>query len=220
MRVAACKPYRDHTPPVLRNLGVEFGAWDRATGRAGAFVFRAGVERVFHEFGKPYSTGGGAAAVNTTFVYDLPLEAKLIAPLDGLITRLEFQPESNDYELDIRTSQVWDWSVIIDHIASPVVTLGASVKAGDVLGKVSLGKSGYSTMPELQINEEITNDASTFENRMRIKTVLHCPASFVGEAVAAQVTQLMKDWEEFKGQAVYPKSPMPRPGCLFLTSDP
>lgn len=216
MRVAACKPYRDHTAPVLKNLGVEFGPWDRATGRAGAFIFKSGTERIFHEFGKPYGSG----KINKTFVYELPVEANMIAPLDGKITRFEFQSESNDYEIEIRTSQVWDWSVILDHVASPTVALGATVKAGDRLGKVSLGKSGYSTTPELQINEEVINDSSTFENRLRIKTVLHCPTSFVDGSVAAQVSQLMKDWEAFKGQAVYPKSPMPQPGCLFLTSEP
>ena len=53
--MAACKPYRDHTPPVFSNLMVEFGPWNRAANTAGSFLFQPDKERVFFEQGYVYT---------------------------------------------------------------------------------------------------------------------------------------------------------------------
>ncbi len=224
-RVAACKAYRDHTPPVLENLMVDFGPWDRTANTAGAFKFVAGKERIFFEFGYVInftaSASGASQAgskVNGTFTYDLSPEVNILAPVTGIITEVVYKSDSDDYELAILTSPHSDWSVRPDHIKGITVKVGDKVTAGQVIGKASTGKPGYSVMPEVQINEEIADENSTFEHRVRSKNRVHCPATFVSADLRAKVERLMKDWEAFKGKAVYPQN-MVLPGCTKLYED-
>jgi murein DD-endopeptidase MepM/ murein hydrolase activator NlpD len=197
---------------VFENLSVQFAPWDRATNRAGAFLFTTGKQRVFYEFGLPYSSPQGTR-INGTFVYDVVTGSGILAPMAGLVTRLEYQAESDDYEVEIRTSQASDWSVSLDHLRQVTVRVGDRVQAGQVLGTASMGVSGHNTMPELQINEEVIDDQSTFERRVRSKTFLHCPTKFVSSALAAQVLRLMADWEAFTGATIYGQARSPYPGC-------
>ena len=165
---------------------------------------------VFYEFGLIYSTPEGNK-VNGTFAYDLPAGTSILAPLDGLVDRISYQEGSDDYEVAILPSAVSDWAIIIDHLVSVTVMVGDTVTAGQIIGETPQGHT-----PELQINEVIIDDQSTFENRIRVGVVIHCPTKFVDLATRAQVQQLMEDWETFLGRAVYPTG-MPLPGCTQLT---
>lgn len=213
-RVAACKDHRDHTTPVLGNLMVEFGPWDRATNMAGAFAFAAQKNRVFYEFGYVISP----EKINISFTYDVGTTVTILAPMGGVVTSITYQSVSDDYELHIRKAAMSDWIIILDHVKDVPVKVGDTVTAGQVVGKASIGVPGYRTTPEIQINEEIIDDSSTFEHRVRGKTRFHCPSSFVSAETRAKVESLMRDWEAFKGRAVYPAS-MALPGCTTLFNE-
>ena len=215
-RVALCIPLRDHTPPVLVNLMVGFSPVDPVSGRGGPFVFNRAATRVVEEFGLPQS-GPQGAKTSTALGYPLlAADAQILAPIAGVVTRHEYQRESDDWELELRPSAISDWSVSLDHIRDASLNVSDLVAAGQPVGRPSYGIPGYRTLPELQVNEEIIDPLSTFEHRVRTKQVVHCAVRFVGPAVRAGLARLMDDWEAFLGRTVYTRSAMPVLGCLQL----
>lgn len=215
-RLALCIQYRDHTPPIIESLGVTFGAWNSSTGRAGAFVFDRSAPRAFEEFGLPQTSPQGPKT-NTSLNYPLlAADAILVAPITGIVTRLEYQSVSDDYEIEFKTSERWDWAVSLDHVRSVALRLGDSVAAGQRVGLPSFGVPGYRTLPELQVNEELIDPTSSVDHRVRSRQIVHCPTRFATSGQVAAIRGLMDDWEAFLGRAVYARAAMPSPGCLAL----
>jgi hypothetical protein len=72
-----------------------------------------------------------------------------VAP--GLVTRIGFQPEYEDYELHVRPALTSAYLVIYDHVRNLTVAEGTSVGPGDVLGTIGHASPGEGHV-ELQIN--------------------------------------------------------------------
>lgn len=196
--VAGCDP----EPLELQNLLVSFGDHDAGSGRAGDFVFLETGDPIFLEFGAVVEGPDGPKQL-PTFEYRVDPDADVLAPASGRVVRRVHQPETDDYELTIGAGSV---QVNVDHVRDLQVDEGDDVVAGDVLGRPgpwsdTLGRT------ELMVVED---------------EVAHCPLTWVApeleDALAAQVSALMADWEAFRGDdTIYDEAAMPRPGCNRLT---
>lgn len=191
-------------PPVLENLLVGFGSWDPVTDLAGDFVFVAAEDKVFLEFGAVVDSPEGPKTL-PTFEYRLSPDADVVSPLDGSVDAIEYKSDTDDYEIRLISSPTSPFVVSVDHVTELEVAEGDVVAAGQPLGKPgtwspSLGRT------ELQV--------FNFVERRN-----YCPLAFADPALApaleADVTDLMDDWETFKGDAtLYDQGLMTSPGCL------
>lgn len=194
-------------PPVLKNLLVNFDHWNPITNRAGDFLFVAAEEKVFLEFGAVV-TGPEGPKTLPTFEYRLSPDAAVVSPVDGTVKSIFFQPETGDYEIHLTSSPTSPFIVGVDHVTDLAVAEGDAVTAGQPLGKVgpfslTLGRT------ELQVFNFI-------------EKLNYCPFELFDPALAPafrqKVTDLMADWETFKGDAsIYDQAAMTAPGCDSAT---
>lgn len=203
-----CGLAKDDTPPVLKNLVVAFGPYNAGTGRAGDFLFEANEDKVFLEFNAEV-TGPDGPKLLPTFEYRVAADASVYSPVNGTITRYEFQNDTQDYEIGISSAKNALYSVNIDHITNIAVEKGDVVGPGDLLGNpgpwsATLGRT------ELMI---VDDDRA------------YCPFSYFDESLRGQfeeqVSDLMSDWETFKGDdTIYDEAQMVYPGCNDLEGIP
>jgi hypothetical protein len=193
-------------PYPLKNLGVEFGPYDEQTGMAGAFQFSNNYQQVFFEFGKAEMD-----KLTPEFGYFLPPDAEIFACMDGVVSDIYFQEEWQDYAIVIRNGNVL-W-VEHDHVTNLQVQEGDIVTPGTVLGN-----------PGTWWDEGVGRT----EVMVMIGFTYQCP--FEGDLFdpdlvdeyKAKVTQLMSDWETYKGStSIYDEANMVHPGCNYpwLTED-
>lgn len=190
------------TPPVLENLVVNIGV--DGVDPDGAFVVSEN-NKVFLEFGAEVAAEGGGTKILPTFEYRVRTDADVVSPMDGVITRVEFQAESNDWFIWIQSHEDADWLVEVDHILDLAedFSAGDAVLAGDLLGKP--GSWGGS----LGRIELLVTDGSDYQ----------CPfALFDPDLIddyRARVTALMDaiEAENTTGTPFYDQENMVEPGC-------
>lgn len=85
------------------------------------------------------------------------VEVRAVAP--GVVTRIGFQPEYDDFEVHLRPAATSEYLVIYDHVRNLTVAEGAVVRPGDVLGTIGPGSPGEGHT-ELQINRRGPPDIS------------------------------------------------------------
>jgi hypothetical protein len=94
----------------LYNLAVTFAPYNVRTGRAGDFHLLWNQGALFLEFGAMVSSLPDAQPL-PIFEYRLWKKASVFAMAPGRVTRFVFQPESNDYEIHVRSTVDGDWVV-------------------------------------------------------------------------------------------------------------
>jgi hypothetical protein len=159
-------------PPVLKNLGVEFAPYNPLTSRAGDFIFDARYEKVFWEYGVTVSDGlGGTKA------------------LHGFITGVHDQ-DGVDYEIWIHTAPKNSaWTLNIDHITNPRVSVGQAVSAGDTVGNPGPWDATVGRV-EIMLAEQT-------ENAYWAPFACFDPDSL--DVYQNKVWTIMEEWETFKG---------------------
>lgn len=188
--------------PVLENLVVTFAAYDAETGRAGDFIFVTARNKVFDEFGAVVEDVGGDPVVLPTFEYKVSPDSQLVSPMAGIISQVDYQEETSDYSIVIIPESGSEWFVNIDHVTEVLVSVGESVTAGQLLGKPGVWDETLGRT-ELMVVKNQT---------------YYCPFNLFAPALKseyeAKVTELMSDWETFKGDdTIYDQAAMVVPGC-------
>ncbi len=111
------------------------------------------------------------ATLNPTFeYYSENQQSDVYAVCSGIVTKITFNSNFNDYSITIKTKANSSWSIIFDHVLNPLVTNNASVQAGNILGKIGTGKR-----VELQINRMIYGESE----------ISVCPLSISDDQFAA-----------------------------------
>ncbi len=196
----------DREPPVLKNLIVSFEDYDPATQTAGDFIFQSNYNKMFLEFGAVVQ-GPDGPKILPTFEYILDENAQVLAPCDGLITRLYFRDDSQDYSMIIKNQENSTWFVNLDHIKNITVQEGDRLTAREVIGN----PGNWNNAPGLgRVELSVIND----EERRN-----YCPFYVFDPALKsiyeAKVLQLMTDWETFKNDlTIYDQENMAAPACL------
>lgn len=196
-----------YAPPVLKNLIVSIEVWDQATNLAGSIFFKASREKVFLEFGatKEANNAQGYSYLPTFEYYTTP-EAVVFSPIDGVITTMTYQADTDDYEMSIVPELGSDWIIFIDHVKDLQVSSGETLVAGQVLGTAgnfdaTLGRT------ELQVRAFNTDWAPFRYFDPNLTTEYQ-----------NKIWALMASWETFKGDPdLYDEAVMLNhyAGCLF-----
>ncbi|MDP3697094.1 MAG: DUF5667 domain-containing protein [Candidatus Taylorbacteria bacterium] len=199
-------------PLVIKNLGVSFEPWDKNTNRAGAFLFLQSENKLFLEYGIEVQGSDGNTKVLPTFEYRTAKDADVFAVSDGIITKIEYQQQTQDYEILIQPEANSEWTLGHDHVSNIRVSEGDNIKAGDILGKA--GTLGG----ELGRTEIMVWGGPSSSNR----PLTHCPFKLFAPELLAEyqqkVSRHMKDWEEFKGNPdLYAEGKHTFAGCLRET---
>ncbi len=189
---------------LIKNLIVDFDEYDPETGRAGAFIFHGGLQKVFYEF---LSLTDAGDKVLPTFEYIVADDANVYSPIDGKVTYVEYQDDSQDYEVHINPL-IGDNQMTagLDHVLNIQVEVGDTVTAGDVIGNPGTHSwDGYG-----RVEIEIFGD-----------NYMHCPFEFFDPSTTDEyqqkVSQLMSDWETFRyDDTIYDQAAMTdyASGCL------
>ncbi|MHC1591107.1 MAG: hypothetical protein ACXQS8_03405 [Candidatus Helarchaeales archaeon] len=194
-------------PPVLKNLVVEFDNYDPSTERAGAFIFNTTEDKVFLEFGAQVSDGHGGTKILPTFEYIVDPNSTVYSPINGFISEMVYQENTQDYEIRIKTTILSWWTITIDHVKNPKVTLFSPVLAGTILGNPGSWSGGLGRV-ELSVDYGQGNHLAPF--------LAFDPA--LRTTYENKVWQLMSDWETVKANSsIYDEAAMLYAGCLYAT---
>ena len=230
-------------PPLLMNLLIEnWGPYDSSTGISGDFEFRSDLEAIFfYEYGRLNAIGTPDEYENPTFEYQVPRDTFVYMPIDGVVSRIRWQPTSgykqDDWEIFIKPSMESDWMIIIDHVVSidcdrsstkvcdlPLtingveITTGTEVKAGDLFGYV--GNSEDNSGGNVFGRTEITIGKYIEDGNQVVGTISYCPMNYldpsVKQSLESSVNNIMASYETWLGDSsFYDESNMVAPGCIY-----
>lgn len=230
-------------PPLLMNLLIEnWGPYDSSTGISGDFEFRSDLEAIFfYEYGRLNAIGTPDEYENPTFEYQVPRDTFVYMPIDGVVSRIRWQPTSgykqDDWEIFIKPSMESDWMIIIDHVVSidcdrsstkvcdlPLtingveITTGTEVKAGDLFGYV--GNREDNSGGNVFGRTEITIGKYIEDGNQVVGTISYCPMNYldpsVKQSLESAVNNLMSSYETWLGDSsFYDESNMVAPGCIY-----
>lgn len=189
-------------------LGFEIEAWDQmADSVAGDFKFSqmgSPPTPLFNAFGE-----SGEKGVNVASNFFLKDDAEVNSPINGQVTKIEFQAEDSDYEIVI---DVDGCQISYDHIRNVAVSEGDSIKVGDLIGTPGPWDPGAGIgIIEIQIQDP-GNDNPEY----------YCPLFFMSDAnraaTEADLSQLMSDIELLvSDDTTYDEDSMVYQGCVTTT---
>ncbi len=196
--------------PVLQNLGVNFGSWNKQTNRAGDFLFQKGLfdDKLFFEFGT-YLVGNNGPKLIPELTYYLPDKTKIFSPVNGKISQIT-KLYSDDYAVHIQTSPDSQWLVTFEHVENLIVQEGQTVEVGTILGEASTFGGGEGVaFTELVV----WKGGATLNDIIKL-----CPVPLLDPLVRVEYeekfVQLTKDWEAYIGKNIYDEEEWVAPGCI------
>lgn len=188
--------------PTLQNLGLSFDGTN-ATGGPGDFYFDASLSKPFLEYGAQVPSPDGLKYLYEFTYYVLP-NTSVLAAIDGVVNRVRYQSETDDYEIDLLPNANSYWNVNYDHITNLTVSEGQTVTAGSVIAKAKT--NGSSAWFELALLQGGSNGITPYR---------YCPLAAATASFDTKISNLMSSWETFKGDpAIYNESNFAyAPGC-------
>lgn len=211
-------------PAPLKNIGFNFDNYDPATKKAGDFLFTSELKtilssdpiyqkQVWRDYGiQDNRSPNDATKRNVQPTFYLPLGTKILAPIDGVVTKVETL-YSNDYTIWFADSKNSTWSYETEHVKNVLVKVGDTVTAGQVVAEVSdydtRNTPGYGLV-EIGLFHPINNEPTHW-----------CPFQYLDSSVKdeinTKISSLYKGWEEFMGDtSIYDEASYPIPGCATL----
>lgn len=141
-----------------------------------------------------------------TFEYKVDPDTQVVSPIDGVVSQVDYQEDTDDYSIILLPESGSDWMVNIDHVTNVAITVGETVTAGQALGIPGTWNDTYGRV-ELMVVQGAT---------------YYCPFDVFDASLKAEyedkVTQLMNDWEAFKDdETIYDQAAMVSPGCNSST---
>lgn len=200
----------------IKHLGVNLDYYDKATNKAGDFVFtKENLEfnRLFFEYGYVIPANSiGSEKKNPQPTFILPLGTKVHSLVDGEVVEIP-KLYSNDYSVMVKG----EGSELIfetEHVINVKVKKGDRVKAGDVIAEVSdYDAKNYAGMGLVEIGVLKGGNPPSHV----------CPFDYLDDSIKddllKKITAFQKSWEEYRGDnTIYDESAAVIPGCL--TRDP
>ena len=215
---------KQDAPPRLKSIGFNLDYYDSSTNRAGDFHFTEALAKVLS--GDPiyqkliwsdYGTQDNRSPndptkrnVQPTFI--LPLGTKVLAPIDGEVTRVEIL-YSKDYTIWFGENKTSTWSYEMEHVINPIVKVGDKVTAGQVVAEVSTHGSEHHPgfgIVEIGLFHPLNNEPAHW-----------CPFVHFDDSIKDEMNKkilnLYTSWEAYMGDtAIYNNASYPVPGCATL----
>lgn len=209
-------PSRDTAPLVLENLGTTIGPLDVAAGQAGDLFVALGYGKPFGEFGRTVGDQNGNPKQLPTFDFLVASDAPIVSAIDGVVTQVFQQSDTNDQEILIARTTNSSWFVSYDHIVNVQVAVGAHVQAGQTVG---FG------VPSLADFRNGAGKRQAFFELMLVNQddgLARCPMEYLNASVRdtyrTRIQQLMHDVETLYNDATtYDEAAMVETGCVSHT---
>lgn len=207
----------DQPPLLLKNLGLNLGNYDPATGKAGDLVFtkeklQFGVLFTEYGFTIPSSmSASGQDKRNPQPTWIAPLGTKVRSIVDGVVTNITTL-YSGDYSIMVSTDSKSQWQYETEHVINPIVKVGDKVTAGQIIAEVSPhNKDGNAGFGLVEIG--ILKGGNPPQHI--------CPFAYLDPSVKNELQQQLlafyKSWEEYKGDTtLHKEESQATPGCLSL----
>lgn len=211
-------------PAPLKNLGFNLALYDTATQQAGDLHFTEELKKiltsdpiyqkqVWRDYGiQDIRSPNDPTKRNVQPTFYLPLGTKVLAPIDGIVTKVETL-YSNDYTIWFSSSKKSTWSYETEHVKNVTVKVGDTVTAGQVVAEVS----DYSThntpgygLVELGLFHPQNNEPTHW-----------CPFQHLDSSIKDETNKMIlsvyQGWEEFMGDtSIYDEVSYAIPGCATL----
>lgn len=218
------KSVASDTPAPLKNIGFNLDYYDKTAQQAGDFHFTKDLANVlsgdpiyqkliWSDYGiQDIRSPNDPTKRNVQPTFILPLGTKVLAPIDGVVTKVETL-YSNDWTIWFAKSAGSGWSYETEHVSEPTVKVGDKVTAGQVVAQVSPHGSqshpGFGIL-EIGLFHPVNNQPTHW-----------CPFehldSSVKDDINKKIIALYAAWEEYLGDsAIYNNEIYPIPGCATL----
>lgn len=211
-------------PPKLKSIGFNLDYYDPSTNRAGDFHFTRELAAVlsgdpifqkliWSDYGiQDNRSPNDPTKRNVQPTFRLPLGTKVLAPIDGEVTRVDIL-YSNDYSIWFAESKDSTWSYEMEHVINPTVKVGDTVKAGQVVAEVSTHGSEHHPgigIVEIGLFHQLDNEPAHW-----------CPFVHFDESIKDEMNKkieaLYTAWETYVGDdTIYDNANYPVPGCATL----
>jgi biotin carboxyl carrier protein len=210
---AAATPATESTPPLkLKSIGFNLDTYNESTGMAGDMKFTKialPFSQIMSPFGQqdPRTTDTTKKNPQPTFI--LPLGTKVHALVDGMVVEVK-EIYSGDSTIWVAKSKDSQWFYETEHVMNPLVKVGDTVKAGQVIADVSNYDSknnpGFGLV-EIGIMHSTSNGQPEHV----------CPFQYLDDSVKAdinaKISALYTAWEKYLGKDVYTQEKFVSPGC-------
>lgn len=208
-------PIETNPDALIKSLGIELAPYDPQTGKAGDILFtkkKLTFNRLFIEYGfviPASSAGPEKKNLQPTFI--VPLGTPVRSLVDGTVTSIS-TVWSGDYTIHV-TNPGSDFIFETEHVINPLVNVGDTVVAGQIIAEVSdYDTRNYPGMGIVEIG------ILTSQNGQPTHL---CPFLYLHPSIEAQthanILALYDAWNSYKHADVYTKSD-PVPGCLIVES--
>lgn len=211
-------------PPKLKSIGFSLDYYNPATNRAGDFHFTPELAKVlsgdpiyqkliWSDYGiQDNRSPNDPTKRNVQPTFRLPLGTKVLAPIDGQVTRVEIL-YSKDYTIWFAEHEKSTWSYEMEHVIKPVVKVGDKVTAGQVVAEVSTHGSEHHPgfgIVEIGLFHPLNNEATHW-----------CPFEHFNDSIKDEMNKkilaLYTAWETYlDDDSVYNTTSYPIPGCATL----
>lgn len=202
------------TETKIKHLGVNLGAYDPQTNKAGDFEFTKEdmtFNMLFFDFGFTVpASSAGAEKKNPQPTFILPLGTQVHSLVDGEVIDVP-KLYSNDYSVMVK-GEGSDLVFETEHVINVKVKKGDKVKAGDVIAEVSdYDAHNYAGLGLVEIGVLKGGNPPSHL----------CPFDYLDESIKdntlKNIAALQKSWEEYRGDSsIYDESKVVIPGCLTL----
>jgi hypothetical protein len=192
---------------VLQNLGVDLD--NVLITRDALREYSTHGLKGFYPFGDKLG-GTDDTRLNPNFEFSsLKPDTKIVSAIDGIVTFIREQTDTNDKEVFIQTKENSIWMIGYDHLNNVTVSKGDTVKAGDIIGEPAKQNNGF-TRFEIQINKE---DGGT--THVCPSTLL---APSVKDSILAGLKTMQESWETTSGFDLYDLTAQNPIGCIATTT--
>ena len=211
-------------PPKLKNIGFNLDYYDPATNRAGDFHFTKALASVlsgdpiyqkliWSDYGiQDNRSPNDPTKRNVQPTFRLPLGTKVLAPIDGEVTRVEVL-YSKDYTIWFAEDDKATWSYEMEHVINPTVKVGDKVTAGQVVAEVSTHGSEHHPgfgIVEIGLFHPLNNEPTHW-----------CPFANLDDSIKDEMNKkilgLYTAWEAYMNDpTIYNEASYPIPGCATL----
>lgn len=181
----------------INSLGVAFGAYNSATGRAGEFAFNFRFDKIFIEFGDSQPVDK-ALPYSTQFQFYLAPQAEIHAVNTAIVQRVEYKAQAEAYEIQVLPTENSNYYITYDYVGGATLKVGDLIQSGQVIGHANGVVNNATWAPEVVVALQSSNVAVT-------PWTFFDPAAV--EASRAGLRNLLADWEAFKGnRSIYDES--------------
>ncbi len=211
-------------PLPMKSIGFNLDYYDPATQHAGDIHFADSLKQVIlsdaiyrkmivNDFGiQDNRSPDDPTKKNVQPTFILPLGTKVLALVDGEVTRVE-KLYSDDWTIWYSANTESTWSYETEHVNSPRVKVGDHVKAGQVVAEVSTHDSNHHPgfgILEIGLFHPLDNQPTHW-----------CPYQHLDSSVKVDVSKKLSAfydaWEAYIGDStIYDQESYPIPGCANL----